>query len=479
MKKLIIAAIAVVLVVGGVLTGIAIYNNQPNVVVRNALLNTLEDLGKRDEIAPLANMMEKGSLEVKAEVDGDEFPMIDEDINASGKMYFSKDAFMLDGLKFKYGDEISLTGSAYIDEDVIYVQNKEILDGTYGIVRGEMAKAFKKSVLAEEIPEENLDLIAQILEDYDDGKDLELKKDLEKYVEKYVKIAVKALEENAEYEAENDEVKINGEKVNARVIEVTINGETLAAIAEAVVDELANDKDLRKTILGYAEGYEEFLQDEGILEDDLEDMYDELMETLEDSVDSVEELLEEDIVIRVVTAKTSAKLMQLSVDYDKETLFTLDIGKAGIKKTDTVSLTIADMATVQYNIKTNDSKAYEAELTFKLDGEKKATTLCKISVDHKKDTFKVSIPEADIVASGKFVSKSGVTTITLNKITGAVELKEGFELTLIIDEKDKMPKPESKVTNIFKITEEDIEEFSDNAQEIFGGGYAAEDAPIK
>ena len=42
-----------------------------------------------------------------------------------------------------------------------------------------------------------------------------------------------------------------------------------------------------------------------------------------------------------------------------------------------------------------------------------------------------------------------------------------------------MPKPESKVTNIFKITEEDIEEFSDNAQEIFGGGYAAEDAPIK
>ena len=473
MKKLIIAAIAIVLVVGGVLVGIAIYNNQPNVVVRNALLNTIEDLGKRDEIAPVANMLEKGSLEFKAETDGDTFPLGGEDISASGKMYFSKDAFMLDGLKFKYGDEISLTGSAYVSEDLIYVQNKEILDGTYGVVRGEMAKAFKKSAIADEIPEEYIDLVMQILEDYDNGKDQDLKKDLEKYVEKYVKTAVLALEKNADYEAETDEVKINGEKVSARVIEVTIDGDTLAAIIEAVGEELESDKKLRKLVLDYADDYEDYLQEYGILEDDLDEMYDQLVEAVVDSADLVEDLLEEEIVIRVVTAKTSAKLMQLSVDYDKETLFTLDIGRAGIKKTNTISLNVADMVTVKYNIKTNTSKAYEAELTYQLDGEKKATTLGKISVDHKKETFKLTIPEADITASGKFSSKNGVTTITLNKITGAVEIKEGFKLTLVIDENDKMPKPASKVTNVFKITEEDIEEFADNAQEIFGGGVSS------
>ena len=180
--------------------------------------------------------------------------------------------------------------------------------------------------------------------------------DLEKYAEQYLKVAIKALEKNAEYEVDNDEVKINGDKVNARVIEVTIDGDTLAAIVKAIGEELESDKKFRSFIINNMKEYEDILQENGIIEEDIDELYDEFVEELLDSVDDVEDI-DTEIIITIATPKFTSKLMKLSLDVkegkSKDNLFVLDLGKKGIKKTDHITLEIAEEVTFEYKIKNN------------------------------------------------------------------------------------------------------------------------------
>ncbi len=475
MKKLLIIALAVVLAGCGVFAGFAIYNNQPENVAISSISGAVEDLLEREEIEPVVNMLKEGSLEVSAEVDSEKlgFNMFGIDaLKAGGKMYFSEDAFMLEKLSVEYGD-IKLSGDAYVGEDSIYVTNKEILGGSYGIIRGEMASAFKKSELVDllELDEDGVKLITQILKDYDNGKDKDLTKDLEKYIKKYLKVAIEALQDNADFETENDTVKVNGEKINARVVEVTIDGKTIAAIADALSDELKEDDKLRDLVDEYLKPYKDVLKEEGIIEKSTKELYNDVVKGLADYADEVKKQ-DGDVIVSIVTPKMSSELVQLSVTLkegkEKTELFTLNIGKGGIKKTDCISIEM-DGVEVEYKIEDNDSKKYSSELNLIYEEDDEEINVCKITVDKKKESFKIVAGEdGEVTLSGDFISKSKETTISLKKISsGDVEIKDGFELTLVISEKDKMPKPTSKVTNVFKLDEEDMKEIKERAEDIF------------
>ena len=479
MKKIIIIAlVAIVVIAGGSFTGFAIYNNQPKVVARNAILDTIEDFGEREEIEPILNMLEKGSLEVSAKVDTDELFLGMGEVKASGKVYFSEKALMVEKLSVAF-DETEIKADAYIGEDLIYVNNKNILGGSIGAIRGEMAKSFKKSFIAEEMDEETVDLITQLLKDYDNGLDQDLKKDIDKYTEQYLKVAIKALEENAEYTSKNGSVKIGGKKVNARVVTVTIDGETIAAVLESIADELDDDKSLRKTVNKYLSNYEDILAENGILEDDIESFYDDIVEDLEEMAEEAEDY-EDKIIVTVATPKLSSKLMQLSVATQSgkskaQTLFTLDIGKEGIKKTNRLALTIGTDVTYEYSIKENSSNKYTSELNVKNGSEKE--TLCKIAVDKSKEKFTVTADS--VVLSGKFESEKNSTKITVNKLTrDDVAVEGAFEVSITINEKDKMPKPmdSKKVKNVLKMTEDDWAQIAENAEEVFSGSAASDEA---
>ena len=479
MKKLIIIILAAVLAGGGALAGFAIYNNQPENVATSAISEAVEDLLEREEIAPLANMLKGGSLEISAEVDPEKLGLGlfgNDALKAGGKMYFSEDAFMLEKLSVEYGD-VKLSGDAYVGEDIIYVTNKDILGGTYGIIRGKMASAFKNSEFAEllALDEDGAKLITQILEDYDNGKDKDLIKDLEKYIEKYLDVAVKAFKDNADFETENDTVKVNGEKINARVVEVTIDGKTIAAIADALSDELKEDDKLRDLVDEYLKPYKDVLKEEGIIEKSTKELYNDVVKGLADYADEVKKQ-DGDVIVSIVTPKMSSELVQLSVTLkegkEKTELFTLNIGKGGIKKTDCISIEM-DGVKVEYQIKDNDSKKYSSELNLIYEEDDEEINVCKITVDKKKESFKIVAGEdGEVTLSGDFISKGKKTTISLKKISARdVEIKDGFELTLVISEKDKMPKPTSKVTNIFKLDEEDIKEIKKNAEDFFGDNF--------
>ena len=478
MKKLIISIVAALTVCAGTATGATVYMNQPEVVARNAVADVIEGFFEREEIAPVLGMVTEGSLELtaKSKMDEEDVPAILADAEAGGKIYFSENAIMLEGFYAKT-EGIDLKADAYLSEELAYVTNDDILGGSWGIIRGEMADAFKDSELIEMtgMPEEAEELILKILESYDDNITADLRKDIEKYSEKYLKVVIKAIENNAKYESENDEVKVGGERIDARVIAVTIDAEAAVAIAEEIYDEFKNDKKLRETVLGYLEEYEDLVKENGFVTDDEDfaDLYDEMIDEIGDAIDELDEDDEGAIVMEIVTPKLSSKLMKLNLiekyDGGKTTLLTIDVGEDGVKDSQNISIT-AGGATISYEITENSSKEYVSAIKVKYGSE--STTVAKLTIDKKEDTFKLSIPEGDTTISGNWVSKGKTTTITVNKVKVDEYTVSDFEITLVIKSKDKMPSPEGKkdIKNILSITEEDIEEITSNAGDILGFG---------
>lgn len=488
MKKIIIALVAALTVCAGTAAGTTVYVNQPEVVARNAIADVIEGFSEREEIAPVLNMLTEGSLEVsaKSNMDDADVPAILSDLEAGGKIYFAENALMLDGFYAK-ADDIEFRADAYMDEDLIYVTNDDILGGSWGIIRGEMAKAFSDSELIESLgmPTEAEDAILDVLEAYDDNRAKELREDITKYTEKYMKIAIKAVEDNAEYESESDEVKVGGERINARVITITVDAEAAAGIIEDIYDELKKDDKLRDTVIKYGDEFEEALKTAKVMSDDedIADLYDEFIDEIGDSIDELDTDEEGEVVVEIVTPKLSSTLLKLSVkvkeDGYNETLLTLDVGEEGIKDSQLISVNIGGYTTIEYEIEENTSKEYASSM--KVKSGDSSTTLFKLSIDKSEDEFKITVPEAEASVSGTWVDKGKTTTVTVNKIRVDDVTIDEFEITLILKEKDNMPNPVSKkdVKNILDITEDDVTEFAENAEEIFGGyiGSQKDDVP--
>ena len=478
--KLLTIIISAVVIVGALVgIGFAIYNNTPEVVAANAIEGMFKDFVERDEIKPIANMFEKGSLtisasELYAEEDGERFDAFDEAFLVNGKIYFSEKELMLDELKFKYGEDFEVSGSVYLTDDMMYVKEDSLFDTTLGITKGDLADDFKNSIFAYgsdseyAIPDEKAYNIIVAMLEYCDALDTkEMEKDVEKLYKRYSKEIYKIFCDNAEFEAENDEVRLGGEKKKVRVITITFDEGDVANMVEQICEYLCEDEELVEFIEKYTEDLDEAFEEEldAAGYSSIADAYEDLLEDLDDNVDSICDSIKENefkIGIEIVTPKLSSTLLKLSVSVDKEELFSLDLGAKGIKKTDLISLTIAGDKDnrIEYEVTENTSSEYNAELRV---GK---TEICEIEVNRKKDTFEVNVQDS-VILSGKMAKESGAITIELEEIErGEDGAKVYTDLKIVIDEKDKMPAPEKKFDSISDITVEDIEAWIAKISEI-------------
>ena len=217
-----IATSASIAVAGGVTAGIIL--NTPEVVAANALKGFVQDFGERDEFETVSNMFEKGSMEASMSeiIVNDENVM--EDIAVSGKLYFSPKAYMLENLKVE-SEMINLNGTIYISEEMFYIKEEEIIDEAFGGKYSEIADQLRDSIFAPDsgsdfaIPEEVFDPMVEALENVENDK---MAKDAEKVIKKYVEKLFDVIVDHAEFESENDEVKVGGDKTAVRVVSITI-----------------------------------------------------------------------------------------------------------------------------------------------------------------------------------------------------------------------------------------------------------------
>lgn len=476
MKKLIIIAVAAVLVLSGALAGVIAFLNTPERVAARALTGVLEDLEKREELAPLSKVLTKGSISFKADGDALE-ELMGDDFSVEGKLYFNETAAMLDDLSIRYGS-MKLTGGMYFDEDRFYVKNSEILDGAWGIQRGTLEKEWKDSVFAPnsgsevELEEDIFNVISEVLSALDEEMDKELIKDMEKFTNRYGKKAWALFCEYAEFESETDDVRINKERKNARVITITLDGDAIAAMVEEMVEYILEDDKLKDLVVKYGDRFADLLEEYADIED-ISDAYDDLMEKLEDSaddlVDSVEDAITEDVVITMVTPTMSSKLLMLTAEYDDNEIVSVNFGHEGVRKTNNISVKIAGMYDVEYDISENTKDEYKASL--EVMGEKVAT----IEIDKDKETYELELVDICIV-EGDMSSKGKTHTITVDKVVvyedswdytykTKTEYKD-MGITLTIAEKDKMPEVEEDVDSILSITDEDLEKWADKLEKM-------------
>ncbi len=472
MKKL-LAFILAALIFAGAGTGIAfaIIGNRPQNIVRSAIADALEDVVERDDIKPVYNMFKRGSLSVsvdkmtKGDVD------LLEGANFSGKMYFSKDAFMMENLKINYG-ELKIDADMYYSSDLIYMSEEELFDAAYGVRLDELAEDLKDSIFAYgsgsdyAIPdEETWNEVIESLEKLEELDSKELKKDAEKLAKKLFKKAWKIACDNFEFESEKDEVRINGKKEKVRVISIVIDGKAAANFVSDFYDFIAKDDSIEEFLEKYEDQITVSEGDKSIVEM-YEDKLAELEDTIDDVCDNIENSIPEDIIINVMTPRNSKTLAKLEVNVEKTSILSIDIGKDGMKKTDKISLSFAGEKVLTYEIKENNNKELVAEL------EVGGNTL-KIDIDKRDDEFTLTIKRdgdlPNIKVTGDFISKFGKTTITVDKIISGEETIK-CDIELVIDEKDKMPAPPKNYDRISDIKDEDVQEWIEKLDEINIGG---------
>ena len=454
--KMIVAAAACVTVAGGGVTG-AVVANTPKAVTSNALSGMVEDVLARQEIEPLYNMLKQGSLEASlSSVKSDGVEQL-QNASISGKIYFSKDAFMAEDVKVKYGS-LNIAGQAYISSDLIYVQEDNVLGDAYGINIKSLAKDLEDSIFAygsgskyaiqdEEAYEKLIETLDQSLK-FD-----KMRKDLEKIGKKYVKKIAKIVMNNAEYSSETKNEKLNGTKEKVRVITMEIDGEVMSNIISEVYDFLLEDNSLVKHFEKYEDEYS--LVTSSSLGDDktLAEWYAETLENCEDQIDLLCDSVEEsfsDIELEIATPKMQAKALKLTLKMEREELFVLDFGAKGAKKTDKVTLEV-DGSKYTYEIKEDTSKKYKA--VFECDGEQMAS----VNVDRKEGEYKLLIGSSYKV-EGTLEKKGKNIQLTVDAITDEkLGSQLTTDLTLNIKTKDKMPKAPKDYKTIADITEKDID----------------------
>ncbi len=117
-------------------------------------------------------------------------------------------------------------------------------------------------------------------------------KELDALLTKYAGIALDCVED---VEMDSDELKAAGISQKCTVLEVTIDTDTVQAMAEAVLEEMVEDKDLEKLLKDTLAMAEEFGEDV-----DVDDAYDNFIENLEDALDDVDEIDMDDEEILMV-----------------------------------------------------------------------------------------------------------------------------------------------------------------------------------
>lgn len=478
-KKLVITLASILLVVIALGIGLGIYLNTPSVVALRATSKFAKDLVARNEFQTITNTLSKGSIEASmSSVKVDDEEMLD-DASVSGKIYFSEsqNAVMLENFNFKV-DEFKLSGNVYVSNDLIYIQEDEILNDAYGVDKKNFADDFSNSIFAYDSGSDyaiDEDLYNAIMQAYEDPQDEKMAKDSEKIVEKYTKELWKIVCKYAEFESENDKIRIDGKKKAVRVVSITIDEKAMSDITRDAIEFIVNDDSVIEFLEKYSDSLALTMYLTKMDEDtSIAELYEDMLESLEENADDICDQIEDsefECSVEMVTPKNSAKLLMLTVKNGNEKLLTLEFGDKGVKKTDKITLSSGGSSIV-YEISENNKKAYES--TLKVNKEKVAT----IKIDYQKEKFDINLGNDDsdsIKIKGQISKKGKTTNISLDKIEYAEweydywygtqtrvthTIETNLEIT--IKERDKMPKAPKDYSTIADIKEEDIESWMEN-----------------
>lgn len=541
MKKIIASIIAAVVVVG-IIVAVLVLNN-PKFVFEQSLDGALKALGKRSEFATLNKSSDCGSILLEGTIDDEELLGEGNEVSFGGKVYFKsgkkpEDAGVyMEDLNFTLssdGEEAEFKASAYFSTEYMYVADCNLMDGTYGLVRGDLQDEFMDSDWIDEIfadvndGEELKESIGNVLGYIDDKKEQSLIKDASEKLEEYVKLLEDLLNDYAEFEMDVRKVDCGDERVKSRVVTMTLDQDAVAAILEEMIAALREDDELRTLVMDHGEEllslFEDYLEvlDEDFDMDDtmeeVEEFYDNLF-SKSDWRETIYDLKSQEfeVKIQVASALLTPTLRKLTVildgDGSRMQEYVLNIGSDGVKKSNHFSFEANGVMLFAYDITENSKSKYASALSVPMynpeKGRDEMTAVATLEVNHDKEKYTLTLIDSSwdtdfdmdtyteeyyfredkIVATGKLADDGKVIKITLDQVKFLYDDDEienesySFDISLTINVKDKMPdvKDSSKVKSIFEMDMEDFEEIAKNFEEEFSDinlGGKAEDTPV-
>ncbi len=525
-KKLIASIISAVIVIA-IVVAVLILNN-PKFVFDQSIEGVFKGLSKRSEFATLTKASNAGSIELDATLDDEQLIGEGNELSFGGKFYFRSGkkpedmAVYAEDVNFKMsqnGEEAEFKANAYFSTDYMYVADCNLLDGTYGFVRGDLRDEFLDSEWVDELllnaPNKNelRDAIANVLEYVDDKKEQVLIEDVSAKLEEYVKLMKKLLSDHADFEMEVKKVDCGDERVKSRVVTMTLDQDAVAAILEEMIATLREDDELYDLVMEHAEEIlslvedylevtdEDFDIDEAL--EDIETFYDNLF-AKEDWKKAVYELKNEEfkIEIEIAAAMLTPTLRKLTVAMEQDGYYNevvLNVGAAGVKKSDHFSVEVNGSVLCMYEISEDSDDMYSATLSVPMYNPEKAkndmTAVATIEVnrsrgkytltlidttyesDFSMETFEEEyyVYEDKIIVSGKLTDDGKSINLTLDQIKFLYDDDDienesySFDISVTVNMKDKMPdvKASTKVNSIFEMDQDDFDELVENAEEEF------------
>ncbi len=472
-KLIIIIVVSMALVIGASVTASLVIANQPENVVAAALMNLSDDILDRKELSAVYSALDGGSIEMILE-NGGVIPELPDNATLSGKRYFDDDAFYQ--TMAIQADDINFTADMYMDKDEFYVYNEDILGGAWGLERGNTQKEFENSIFYYDsgedmaLSKEACTVISELLQLYDDGADQELIDDLTDTAERYYKKAWSLICKYAEFTSENDDVRIGGERVNCRVVTVVLDDRAMEKILLGLLDYWEDDDDLLDLVKKYSRIIDDIAAD--LPESDYEKgelfkAYNELMDQKEATEDQIRAAFDgeiEDLKIKVYTPKMSTKLLKLKISFGKESLLEIDLGAEGISETNEVMICVANTTTYIYEISEDSEDRYTAALSVEEYGEQ--VTLLAVDVDLEDEQYTLSFL-GDLTVKGTVVTHKKNVTVTVDHVqVGDEETGRTLEtkLTLILKDKDTMPKLAKKINSIFTVNQDTFDTWKQNVE---------------
>lgn len=485
MKKIILIIVILVLAIGGVSVG-AVAMNQPEAVASRALGGLFEELLEREEIAPLLNVLKGGSIEADlrdVSLEGES------QSGVSGKVYFGNNDLYLENLSYgNSGGEISV--NAYLSNDLVYFESDGILGGAYGIRRGEAVEALQESIFAPysgseyALSQGDYDALLRALEIYDSPDDYEdMLDDARGILEDYGKEFWSLFCENADFKKDTRKISLQDETVSARVITVFVDSYGMANWLRDAYYFVREDGEILDLLIEYGELIADLTSDSTFYnENKITELYYDVMDSVLSELDTYIDALEDSreyITIEIATAKMSTSVYQITLGLKNERI-TLDIGEEGLSQSDritlwTLSASGRETRSLDFEISQNDDEAYVATISSDL---RPAYTL---TVDRTKGEYlieqEVGGELENYKVRGAFVREGDTLTLSITSVERylAKLLQKRYELdvTLIFDERDKMPKRASGVEELFVVDEYTVENWLEKIEEILSRMNAA------
>lgn len=478
-KKVVIgiAAAAGVVVIGGVAAAAAAGGSPVGNVFQGAQ-KTVESVGEIELFAVLEDVLNGGSIEVSMNTEGVSEGFLDMDVLA--KVYTN-----LKDKKFAFSASASMDGSEIVDADAwvnekdIIVSSESLLDDVYGVNLKKLEENLEDSAI--------FDLLGMDFEDFeeqmalssevkiDEKTLLAFEEDLTKLLEKVAKQFGKSLKEYAEIEKGKKELGFNGEKVNAKTVEVYIEGDALAEVIGEVAQYLYDSKDLEALLDDYAELIVTYLAVSGD-EVDVDEIIDPIYESLDTMIEGIDDFAEEmeEIEFTVVAYLKSDYLLgfDLTVEEDSDKYALSVLAGPSFAELKEFRVTIeeyGDKTTLVYTVDANDSKEFEAELKIRENG--KVMTNASVSWDKKAGDYKCKLTQTkfdwwdeeyteEYTVSGSLLEEKDCYNLEIKKLTdGEDEVKP--EITICFDRSDKQPSA-PKYVEVLTLEEEELLELKED-----------------